>query len=434
MSPTPVVTVFLTSAGKVALVKRGTRVGTYQGLWSGISGYLEGDPDRHFRVELAEETSLTDEDYTLVRKAPPVAVTDVAQGREWAVYPFVCEVHDPGRIRLDWENTELRWVTPLEITQLPTVPGLWEVYLRVSEQGLERELDAFAAALSADTVHGARELASACLDFLARVCRNSTAATAQTLAGDVIGAANRLRGLRPSMVMIERTLRLLVCDVPDSPTIDAARAGWESVIERHRRSLDTAVEQTIAQLAKIIPEGKCLLLHSYSSSIAKALLTFQRLGSRVITTESRPGLEGRHTAELCARIGLPVRLITDASVFSVLSEVDMVLMGADAVTADGGVINKMGSSAIACCAHALGVPVYILAEGRKIIPADEAPELERGTPSDVWEAPPAGVTVENKVFERIPPAYIRGIILEDGVFRPGDIWQKCSEFRNGSCR
>ncbi|MEN6474859.1 MAG: NUDIX domain-containing protein [Syntrophaceae bacterium] len=434
MNPIAVVTVFLISAGKVALVKRSARVGTYQGLWSGISGYLEGDPDRHFRVELAEETSLADDDYTLLRKAPPVAVTDDAQGRQWAVYSFVCEVHDPEHIRLDWENTELKWVAPTDISGLPTVPGLWEVYVRVSELGLMREVEAFAAELAADTTHGAHELANACLDFLLRLCRSSTAVTSETLITDISDAAQRLRRIRPSMVIIDRTLRMFLDDIPTSASIDAARAGLTAVIERHRQALEEAAHQAIAQLTKLIPEGKCLLLHSYSSSIAKALAGLKLRGCRVIVTESRPGLEGRHTATLCALAGLPVQLITDASVFAALKRVDMVLMGADAITTDGGVINKMGSSTIACCAHALGIPVYILAESRKIVPVDEAPSLEQGMNAEVWETPPAGVMIENGTFERIPPSYIRGVIIEDGVFKPGDIAQKCCEFRKDSCR
>jgi len=434
MKPTEVVTVFLMSAGKVALVKRSAHVGTYQGLWSGISGYLEGDPDRHFRIELAEETSLTDEDYTLLRKAPSVAVMDGAQGREWVVYPFVCEVHDPERIRLDWENTELTWVTPKEIELLPTVPALWEVYVRVSELGLLKDVEAFTAELAADKTSGARELALGCLDFLLRLCRSSTAATADVLMSDITEAVHRLRRVRPSMVIIDRTLRMLLDNIPSLTGIDTAREELASVIERHRQALDQAVDHAIAHLTEIVPKAQSLMLHSYSSSITKALVRLKRLGCRVIVTESRPGLEGRHMAARCAQVGLPVRLITDASVFSALNEVDMVLMGADAVTTDGGVINKMGSSAIACCAHALGVPVYVLAECRKIVPADEAPFLEQGAISDVWEAPPEGVMVANGIFERVPPAYIQGIILEDGVFTPGDITQKCCEFREDTCR
>jgi len=429
MKPAAVVTVFLMSAGKVALVKRSARVGTYQGLWSGISGYLEGDPDRHFRVELAEETSLTEGDYTLVRKAPPVAVADREQGREWTVYPFICEVHNPERIRLDWENTELKWVAPADIAKQPAVPGLWEVYVRVSELGLEQEIEAFIAELAADTVHGARELAAACLDFLLRLCLRSTAVTAETLIADISSAARRLSGVRPSMAVIDNTVRMLVREITAHPSMDDERSALAALIERHRRSLDTAVRESVAQLWGIVPEGACVLLHSYSSSIEKALGCLKRRGCRLIVTESRPGLEGRHTALLGAQAGLPVRLITDASAFQALKEVDMALMGADAITADGGAINKMGSAAVACCAHALGVPVYILAEARKIVPAEAAPPLEQGKPSEVWDAPPEGVTVDNLIFERIPPAYIRGIILEDGVFRPSDIVQKCCEFR-----
>ena len=104
------------------------------------------------------------------------------------------------------------------------------------------------------------------------------------------------------------------------------------------------------------------------------------------------------------------------------------------LSADGVVINKTGSAALACCAHALNVPVYILAERRKLVPAERATHLEQGAASEVWDAPPAGVTVENLVFERVPSTYIRGVILEDGVWGPGDMAQKCCEFQENTCR
>lgn len=424
MKPTAVVTVFLVSDGKVALVKRSHRVGTYQGLWSGISGYLEGDPNRHFAVELSEETALTAGDYTLLRKAEPVSITDDEHARQWLVYPFLCEVHDPARIRLDWENTALHWVEPEQIAHLPTVPGLWEVYVQVSELAVSAAIDACVHELASDRTHGACQLALAGLDFLARLCRTSTAATAAVLTTDIKAAIERLRLVRPTMVVIDRTLLVLLNDIPDCATIDAARAGILASIEVHRQAFEQAVDRAVAQLAKIVPEGACLLLHSFSSMVVKALPFLKRQGCRLVVTESRPGFEGRVLAVLASQKGLSVRLITDASIFAMLKDVHMVLMGADAILSDGGAINKMGSGAIACCAHALGVPVYILAERRKIVPAEEAPPLEQGTTSEVWDAPPPGVMVANDTFERIPPAYIKGILLEDGIFEPGLIAQR----------
>jgi 8-oxo-dGTP diphosphatase len=131
-----VVTVFLTSDGKVLVLKRSGKVGTYRGHWSGVSGYLESvDPLEQAYVEMVEEVGLGKEDVSLVKKGKPLEVFDQVRNRAWRVHPFLFIVHSPDKIRLDWENVEMRWVLPEEISQLKTVPALKEALDRVIANG-----------------------------------------------------------------------------------------------------------------------------------------------------------------------------------------------------------------------------------------------------------------------------------------------------------
>ena len=127
-----VITVFLSHAGKILVLKRSTKVGTYQGYWSGVSGYLERtDPLDQAYTEISEEVGLSSDQVTLIRREAPLEVVDQVQGRAWRVYPFLFAVREPEQIRLDWENTEMRWINPSELSRLQTVPGLAEVLQRV---------------------------------------------------------------------------------------------------------------------------------------------------------------------------------------------------------------------------------------------------------------------------------------------------------------
>jgi ADP-ribose pyrophosphatase YjhB (NUDIX family) len=128
MNETHVVTVFLIHQGKVALVRRSNKVGTYKGCFSGISGYLEGDPDEHFRTELKEETALEPRDYILLKKGNTIKVIDENLGKAWVVHPYLCEVKDPSKIKLDWENTELIWIEPHKMADFNTVPSLKKAF------------------------------------------------------------------------------------------------------------------------------------------------------------------------------------------------------------------------------------------------------------------------------------------------------------------
>ena len=131
-----VVTVFLTLDGKVLVLKRSDKVRTYKGHWAGVSGYLESaDPLEQAYEEMFEEMGLDKDDVSLVKMGKPLEVIDAVGEHVWQVHPFLFAVHSPDKIRLDWENVEMRWVFPEEIVQLQTVPALKEALDRVIGDG-----------------------------------------------------------------------------------------------------------------------------------------------------------------------------------------------------------------------------------------------------------------------------------------------------------
>ena len=132
MQQTPVVTCFLLDPrGKLLLLRRGSRVGSYQGRWAGVSGYLEAEPEEQAYTEISEEVGLSRREVRLLARGEPLEVVDTEMDRTWIVHPFLFRVDDPGKIRLDWEHTEFRWIDPAEMASFPTVPGLAEVLKRV---------------------------------------------------------------------------------------------------------------------------------------------------------------------------------------------------------------------------------------------------------------------------------------------------------------
>ncbi|HID17339.1 TPA: NUDIX pyrophosphatase [Candidatus Bathyarchaeota archaeon] len=126
-----VVTCFLRSGGKILLVKRSRKVGSYPGRWAGISGYVERNPDEQALKEIKEETGLDESEVKLVRKGEPMEVLDERLGVKWLVHPYLFEVRAPSKIRLDWENVEMKWAFPKEVSNYPTVPKLKEALERV---------------------------------------------------------------------------------------------------------------------------------------------------------------------------------------------------------------------------------------------------------------------------------------------------------------
>ena len=122
-----VVTAFLRHAGKILIVRRSGKTGTYQQRWSGISGYLEDPTPLQQTVrEIREETGLEETAVRLVRAGKPLTIPAPELKTCWIVHPFLFDINDPDQIQLDWENTELRWVAPPELADYPTVPALAE--------------------------------------------------------------------------------------------------------------------------------------------------------------------------------------------------------------------------------------------------------------------------------------------------------------------
>jgi translation initiation factor eIF-2B subunit delta len=159
----------------------------------------------------------------------------------------------------------------------------------------------------------------------------------------------------------------------------AALAGTlPQFIDRLRTSADLIASKTTPHI-----HGKVVLTHSCSSTVVHAL----RAGRprTVICTESLPGGEGRRTAAV-----LNGRVIHDAVVYSALSDIEVVVVGADAVTPET-VINKVGTAMVALAARERRRPVWVLCGSEKFVPSGWKPEL-------------------GELFESIPRAWVTRII------------------------
>jgi len=126
-----VVSCFLESDGEILILRRSGQVGTYQGRWAGVSGYIESTADEQALTEIEEETSLSGEDLKLLKKGRPLEVKDNKLGVKWVVHPYLFHIKDRGKIKIDWEHKEVKWIQPKDIDNFETVPKLKETLARV---------------------------------------------------------------------------------------------------------------------------------------------------------------------------------------------------------------------------------------------------------------------------------------------------------------
>jgi methylthioribose-1-phosphate isomerase len=164
--------------------------------------------------------------------------------------------------------------------------------------------------------------------------------------------------------------------------------------------------------------------------VVRSLQAKGRLGM-VYVPETRPWLQGaRLTAWELARDDIPATLIADSAAGMLMrsGRVDCVIVGADRIAANGDVINKIGTYALAVLARAHGIPFMVAAPLSSVDPETASgedvaiEEREAGELSYLGgtQLAPAGATVLNPVFDLTPAACVRWIVTEKGVVEHPD--------------
>ncbi|XP_015792290.1 translation initiation factor eIF-2B subunit alpha [Tetranychus urticae] len=161
-----------------------------------------------------------------------------------------------------------------------------------------------------------------------------------------------------------------------------------------------------------IYEGSNILVHSYSPVVLETFLFVKKLGKRfcVYVTKSAPDNSGEIMYNKLKAHGIQCSLILDAAIGHFIEKVDMVMVGADGVVENGGIINKIGTYPLALCAKAFNKPLYVLAESYKFIrhyPLNQAdiPQPIRGSDKRIRRK--SGTVDESgPLVDYTPPNYI----------------------------
>jgi len=193
--------------------------------------------------------------------------------------------------------------------------------------------------------------------------------------------------------------------------------------------------------ATLLADGARILTHCNAGALAtaghgtalgvirSAILAGKRVS--VLADETRPFFQGaRLTAWELTQDGIPVTLITDSAAGLLMSrgEVDMVIVGADRVAANGDTANKIGTYPLAVLAQRHAVPFYVacplstiditLAHGGLIPIEERDPDEVTGFAGVRWA--PAGVGVRNPAFDVTPAALVSALITERGIVHHPD--------------
>jgi methylthioribose-1-phosphate isomerase len=190
--------------------------------------------------------------------------------------------------------------------------------------------------------------------------------------------------------------------------------------------------------AAVVPDGARILTHCNAGALATAgfgtalgvvrAAAEQGKVAHVYADETRPVLQGaRLTAWELTRDHLPTTVITDGMAGPLMRQggIDVVVVGADRIAANGDVANKIGTYTVAMLAHAHGIPFYVAAPRSTIdlaTPSGDRIPIEQRDAREVTHVgplrlAPAGAAVWNPAFDVTPAALVSGIITERGIAR-----------------
>ena len=131
MHSTKIVTSFVMDGSRLLILKRSNSVRSMKGLWAGVSGIIEKneEPLSRAKIEIFEEVGIAEDRIALVKSGDEMAVNSPQyENHEWRIFPFLFEASNP-TIRLNWENSEFKWIRVNELGRYRTVPSLQKVLL-----------------------------------------------------------------------------------------------------------------------------------------------------------------------------------------------------------------------------------------------------------------------------------------------------------------
>ncbi|HUP01969.1 MAG TPA: S-methyl-5-thioribose-1-phosphate isomerase [Gemmatimonadota bacterium] len=253
--------------------------------------------------------------------------------------------------------------------------------------------------------------------------------------------AGRLAAARPTAVNLSWALDRMRAVATEHPDM-ASAALWERLETEALRILDEdrAMCRKIGEAAQeVIRERAGILTHcnagglatsGYGTALACAYVAHERgKRIRVYAGETRPLLQGsRLTAWELMESGVDVTVITDGMTAATMARgaIDLVIVGADRVAANGDTANKIGTYGVAILAKEHGIPFYVAAPRTTFdfsMASGAGIPIEERDPSEVTHGfgsptAPAGVKVFSPAFDVTPARYITGFFTDAGLLGP----------------
>ena len=133
MRSTRIITAFIKNNKKILILKRSSKVRTMKGLWSAVSGIIENNenPLDRAKIEIFEEIGMKNGKVNLVKKMEKIKISSPQyENHQWEVFSFLFETEET-EVKLNWENSEFKWIHVDELKNYETVPSLNKILINL---------------------------------------------------------------------------------------------------------------------------------------------------------------------------------------------------------------------------------------------------------------------------------------------------------------
>ncbi|MCD6414711.1 MAG: S-methyl-5-thioribose-1-phosphate isomerase [Candidatus Diapherotrites archaeon] len=258
------------------------------------------------------------------------------------------------------------------------------------------------------------------LKALEREVMQSKAKNIDELIKEIKDKSTRLASIRSTEPALRNGLKLVDASISSASSTRDARELVSGTVKKYITEIEHAEERIWEIGERRIMDGYTVLTHCHSTAVVGILKKASENGKefKAICTETRPLFQGRITARELVEAKIPTTMIVDSAARKIMNDIDLFMFGADAVTSDGFVVNKIGTSLIALAAKEARTMTCTACETFKFDPdtlAGEWEPIEKRDPSEVWESPPKGLSIYNPAFDFTPPELVDFLICEEGI-------------------
>jgi ribose 1,5-bisphosphate isomerase len=274
-------------------------------------------------------------------------------------------------------------------------------------------------------IQGARNVAIAAIKTIEVLAKHTKAKNKAEFLKELANAKEILFATRETEPLMRNAIRWILnrVDKNNSKKVKDTAKSVSSSANQFLNNLERSREEIATIGANRIRNGSVIFTHCHSSTVTYMLQKAKQQGKifEVICTETRPIFQGRKTAKEMLDLDLKTTMLVDSASRHFMNQADIVLVGSDAITSEGNVINKIGTSLIALAAHEARTPFYVVSELLKFDPATihgDCEKIEERDSSEIWKDPPKKLIIRNPAFDVTRRDYIHGIICEEGIISP----------------